>query len=217
MSLYIIATPIGNPDDITLRAQKVLAEADLIVGEERKPLGQLLKSVGLSGRKTDFLNEHSDEKDFGFLLNECRSKKVALVSDCGTPGFCDPGAQLVSLCRKEGIDVVPLPGASSLMTLIAASGLPLKNFVFVGFLPAKKEERVKTLKDIQREKRPQVLMDTPYRLEKLLGELAELMPARKAVIGLDMTSENEEYIEDQFKNLKKQLAGQKREFVLILQ
>ena len=116
MSLSVIATPIGNLGDISYRSVEILKAADLIIGEERKVVSKLIKHLSLGRKEIELLNEHSDQEDLDFLLNECRIKTIALVSDCGTPGFCDPGALLVKACRKAGIKIDILPGASSLMS-----------------------------------------------------------------------------------------------------
>src|SRR5688572_5468117 len=103
MALYVVATPIGNSKDITLRALEILKSAELIIGEEMKVLRQILKNAGVQAPQAETLNEHSTTKDIEFFVGECRDKTVALVSDCGTPGFCDPGADLVKACRKAGV------------------------------------------------------------------------------------------------------------------
>src|SRR6218665_2073060 len=113
MALFVVATPIGNPKDISEHALEILKTADLIVGEELKVLRQQLKAAGVQAKAMDQLNEPSKPADVQFLLEECRTKKVALVSDCGTPGFCDPGADLTKACHQNGIGVHAVPGASS--------------------------------------------------------------------------------------------------------
>lgn len=216
MSLSLVATPIGNIDDITLRALKTLKEAEVIIGEEYREMTTLLKKLDIPKPQLERLNEHSDPEEVQELLKLCKEKKVALISDCGTPGFCDPGADLVQLCRKNHVEIIPVPGASSLMTLLSISGRKTKDFYFRGFLPAKKEEREKAVKETCKDPRPQILMDTPYRLKKLLSELAQTAPKRRAVIGIDMTSAEEQYIEGSLKELQQKLDGQKAEFVLFV-
>lgn len=216
MSLKIIATPIGNPGDITLRAIESLREADVVIGEERSEVSKLLKRLEIKDKKLELLNEHSKDDDVAELLKMCRESKVALVSDCGTPGFCDPGARLVRACRAAGIEVQGLPGASSLMTLLSLNGTDVREFVFRGFLPAERDERTQALNELKREGRAVVLMDTPYRLGRLLSELAEAFGDRKALIGLNLTQETERVIEAPLSKLAKDLEGQKAEFILLL-
>jgi 16S rRNA (cytidine1402-2'-O)-methyltransferase len=216
MALYVVSTPIGNPKDITLHAVDILTSADLVIGEEMKVLRQILKNVGVQAPATETLNEHSDEKDIEFLVGECRDKIVALVSDCGTPGFCDPGADLVKACRKAGITVHSAPGASSLMALLSVAGERIDEFVFKGFLPAKKEDRAAQLKSLANESRTIVLMDTPYRLRTLLEDVAATFPNRQCILGLNLTSENENVIYALGKALPEKIQTKEAEPILLV-
>ena len=216
MPLHLIATPIGNSKDISLRAIETLREADVVIGEERKEVSTLLKFHGIEGKQLELLNEHSKDEDVQDLLALCKTMKVALVSDCGTPGFCDPGARLVAACRAKGLISSPIPGASSLMCLLSMSGQPMQQFLFRGFLPVDKEERRNAIQDLGREQRPVVLMDTPYRLGRLLSELAQLWPDRRALIGCNFTQPNEIVLEGTVSELEKRFTEQKLEFILAL-
>ena len=216
MSLSIVATPIGNLDDITLRAIQALKKAEVIIGEEFRETTTLLKRLDIPKPQIERLNEHSSSEEVDELFELCKTKEVALISDCGTPGFCDPGALLVKMCRQQNVSVIPIPGASSLMTLLSVSGHKMGSFIFRGFLPAKKELRSSSLAQVIQTKEPQIIMDTPYRLSKLLSELSEKSPQRQALLGLNMTQENEEYIEDSLKRLANRFQKVKAEFVLIL-
>jgi 16S rRNA (cytidine1402-2'-O)-methyltransferase len=194
MALFVVATPIGNSKDFTERALEALRTADLVIGEELKPLRQILKSAGVQAPAMDQLNEHSRPADVEHLLEQCRVKNVALVSDCGTPGFCDPGADLVHACHKAGIKVYGLPGASSLMALLSVSGVRVDQFVFFGFLPAKSEQRASALLELVKEKRACVVMETPYRAARLASDLAEHFGDRVCILGLNLTQENERIV-----------------------
>ncbi len=216
MSLNVVATPIGPLEDITLRALQCLKEAELVIGEERKVTLQRLKHWGLLPKPIRLLNEHTEPDEVVELAELCRSQNVALISDCGTPGFCDPGADLVRLCREKGIDVHPLPGASSLLSLLSVSGRRLDRFLFYGFLSNKSEIRAQQLKELKTHKAPVILMDTPYRLTKLLEELAQQFPQRTICLGLDLTQETEAVLEGKATEILAQVRGQKREFILIL-
>jgi 16S rRNA (cytidine1402-2'-O)-methyltransferase len=216
MSLFLVATPIGNPKDISVRALESLKECDFILGEERRELMPFLKSHGLEKKPVDFLNEHSHEKDILDYVQLCREKFVCLVSDCGTPAFCDPGADLVAACRKNKIKVTSVPGASSLMTLISLAGVRLDKFLFLGFLPAETTERLKALEEIRKEKRPIVLIDTPYRLVKLLTELDKVCPDRGSFLGLNLTKDSEATFFGTISSIKNQIGETKAEFVLLL-
>ncbi|HEX4926148.1 MAG TPA: SAM-dependent methyltransferase [Bdellovibrionales bacterium] len=216
MSLFVVSTPIGHPKDITLRALDILKESDLVIGEERSEVSRFLKSLGLSEKPFELLNEHSRPEDVSALAESCKTKRVALVSDCGTPGFCDPGADLVSACRRQGVAVTAIPGASSLMALLSVSGRRLRDFVFVGFLPPDAESRTEAVQKLAREPRPCFVMDTPYRLAKTMRELAAAMPSREAVLGLDLTQETELVLDGTLKDLADQVTERKAEFVLMI-
>ena len=216
MPLNLIATPIGNPLDITLRALEVLKEADVVIGEEQREVSTLLKRLGLNGKRLELLNEHSQDDDVQELLKLCLTLNVALVSDCGTPGFCDPGARLVAACRAQAVPIKPIPGASSLMCLLSISGQPMNQFRFRGFLPADKVERKGALQELAREKQPVILMDTPYRMARLLSELAEAWPTRRVLIGCDFTQETELVLEGSLTDVAAKLGDRKAEFILAL-
>ncbi len=203
MALFVVATPIGNPKDFTVRALEALRNADLVIGEEPKALRSILKAAGVQAPAVDRLNEHSTAKDIEFFVAECFEKNVALVSDCGTPGFCDPGADLVAACRKAGVAVHGLPGPSSLMTLLSIAGARVDSFVFAGFLTAKSEEREAQWRALEKEKRAIILMETPYRAAKFVLELAKHFPSRECVVGLNLTQENEKVIRARGRDLEK--------------
>lgn len=216
MSLYVVATPIGHPKDISLRALEILKEAELVIGEERKVCARFLKSLELLPKEIELLNEHSDQQDLEFLFQQCQHKKVALISDCGTPGFCDPGANLIQLCRKKQIDVHTLPGASSLMVFLSGVGQRLDQFYFRGFLPAKTEVRESEWKKLKNSKIPVIIMDTPYRLSKTLAECAQYLPHSYCYLGAELTKENEIFVEGSPKKLSQKFLGQKKEFLLLI-
>lgn len=216
MPLHLVAIPIGHPDDITARAIETLRTADVIIGEERREVSRLLKALGIEGKRIELLNEHSRDADVSELLALCHTRNTALVSDCGTPGFCDPGARLVAACRTQGERTTPVPGASSLMCLLSVSGQEMREFLFRGFLPAEREARVQALRELERERRPVILMDTPYRLGRLLSELAQKWPERRALLGCDFTQPSETVIEAQLKDLPVLVGERKAEFILAL-
>ncbi len=216
MSLSVIATPIGDAKDISYRAVEALRDADVVIGEEFKEVSKLLKGLDIKGKALEVLNEHSKPEDVEALLKICLEKKVALVSDCGTPGFCDPGAALIHLCRKNSVEVRTLPGASALMGLLSLSGERINQFIFRGFLPAENEARAAEIKKLKTEKRAVILMDTPYRLKKLLTELSETMPSRRALLTCDLTQETEVVVEGLVKDLGAKLVKEKAEFMLLL-
>ncbi len=216
MPLFVVATPIGDPEDLSPRAQRILIEADLIVGEEAKPTRRLLAPFGLQAKTIELLNEHSTAEDVQMLVEHCRSMRVALVTDCGTPGFCDPGAELVAACRSQGIPVHSAPGPSSLMTFLSLTGLRLDQFVFFGFLPRRPPERLTELKRLAQEQRAVVLMETPYRVHQLIDELSEHLPERPLMLGLDLSTTLERIVEGRPRAIKKMQLPPKPECVLML-
>lgn len=216
MSLTIVSTPIGNISDITLRAIEILEAAEIVIGEEHRMVSTLLKRLGIQNKEIYLLNEHSKADDVKELKDLIKSKSVALVSDCGTPGFCDPGWQLIKECRNSGIKITSSPGASSLMTLLSLSSEKIETFTFLGFLPQDKELRSPAIKKIATIKDNIFVMDTPYRMNSFLAELADVLPTHRALIGMDLTYENEEIYEDTLKNLAQKIPKAKREFVLLI-
>lgn len=202
MALFVVATPIGNPGDLSPRAREALAAADLVVGEDLKPLRQILKMAGVQAREMDVLNEHSRPADVEHLCGRCAEAAVALVSDCGTPGFCDPGADLVDQCHRRGIPVHAVAGPSSLMALLSVAGVRVDRFLFWGFLPAKTELRTKAWREIARQTVPVIVLETPYRTDRLVDDLAAEAGARKCVLGLDLTQTTEQVVRGTGREIK---------------
>ena len=218
MSLFIVATPIGNPEDISLRALKILKSSDLIIGEEAKVARQILGQYELKEQFANLrtLNEHTESDELAELLELCRTKNVALISDAGTPSFCDPGFKLVQACRKQKIQVMTAPGASSLMTLVSLSSRELRSFHFLGFLPKEKSARTQTVKMIEKNlHETYVMMDTPYRLRQTLEEIKSL-GSRECLLGLNLTMDDEIITEAAAKNLPDLVKTEKAEFVLLV-
>lgn len=216
MSLFVVATPLGNYGDLSLRAIETLKSCDLVIGEEKREVELLLKRAGAFPKPYELLNEHSKPQELEALVKECATKNVALVSDCGTPGFCDPGADLVSLCRKKKIEIKALPGPSSLMALLSVCGHRVDEFHFMGFLPQESQARTQKLNTLKNSKVATILMDTPYRLKKLLTEISESLPKRQIVLGCDLTQENESVYEGTAQQVLTELKTEKSEFVLLI-
>lgn len=216
MSLTLVATPIGHFEDLSLRGLSVLKSADIIILEEFKESTTLLRAHGITGKDYEQLNEHSTPEDLKRLVEICREKNVALITDCGTPGFADPGADLVRECRKKKIPVRSLPGPSSLMTLLSLSGRRIDQFVFRGFLPAENEARKNAWKTLTTDKRAIVLMDTPYRLGKMMTELQEYFPQRRILLCLDMTQETEQILEGLPQEVQPLIQKNKAEFMVLV-
>lgn len=217
MSLILIATPIGHPGDITLRALHELKSAEVIFGEEFAPLTKLLKLHDIPKPRLELLNEHSTPAQIQDLFDLVKAHRCALVTDAGTPGFCDPGFQLVRLCRDKGIAVSSVPGASSLMSLLSLAGTRVEHFYFRGFLPRENSERLADIRGLMKMKIPVILMDTPYRLKKTLMELSENGPDRKVVLGMNFTQDSERVLEGPLRTVNREVPeGTKAEFLLML-
>ena len=218
--LYLVPTPIGNPDDITLRALTVLRQADCIVCEEFKEGRALLRKYQIE-KPLESLNEHNTSQATPSILRRLTGgESIALVSDCGTPVFSDPGAELVREAIARGVQVVPLPGASSLLPALVGSGFSLDAFVFVGWLSPKKDIRKKQLGDLKRESRTAVIMETPYRLNVLLRERLEVLgPARRVSVAFDLTLPTERFYRGTLGTVTVDIASKnlKGEFVVVIQ
>ncbi|MGE9743341.1 16S rRNA (cytidine(1402)-2'-O)-methyltransferase [Bdellovibrio bacteriovorus] len=214
--LYVVATPIGDVSEISLRALEILKNCDVVICESTKEASKLLRAHGITGKSYEVLDEHSTPEDKAALVPLCAEKTVALVSDCGTPGFCDPGADLVRLCRQKNVPVKSVLGASALMGLLSLSGQRIDEFVFRGFLPAENEARARALKDLTKEKRAIILMDTPYRLKKTLNDMKEHFAQRRFLLTLNLSQEEEIVLEGPIDKLIGGLKADKAEFMLLV-
>lgn len=217
--LYIVSTPIGNYDDITLRAINILHEVDFIICEEYKEAKRLLHHLKIE-KELHSLNEHN-EKEFSFdLLKLIQEKKsAALISDCGTPLFSDPGITLVNLCIESGIEIIPIPGASSLMAALVGSGFNINKFYFAGWLSPKSDLRRKELLRLKGIKELIIIMETPYRLKSILNDITKVFSEKtKGVIAFNLTLPTEEFYRGSIKDLLKLVEEKnlKGEFVLII-
>ncbi len=218
--LYLVATPIGNYADITFRAIDILKSVDLVVYEERKEGSRLLRHFGIE-KPVETLNEHNEAAATFHILNHLKNEKnVAVISDCGTPVFSDPGQLLVRKAVELGIKTVPIPGASSLMPALTVSGFSIDQFVYYGWLSPKRPRRIAELQQLRREQRAIVLMDTPYRLVALLKDIAEVFgESRRLCVAFDLTLPNEEIFHGTAPNLsaKFEKEEKKGEFVVIIE
>jgi 16S rRNA (cytidine1402-2'-O)-methyltransferase len=193
--LYLVSTPIGNPDDITLRALRVLREANAVVCEEPREGARLLRRYQIENEIID-LNEHTERARVPELIERLqRGETIALISDHGTPLLADPGARLVERAIGKQISVTAVPGASSLLTALVVSGLPMERFRFVGMLPVKKNARRAELARWRDERDTWVVLDAPYRLAALLADLCGALGAhRRVVIACDLTTPSEKIV-----------------------
>jgi 16S rRNA (cytidine1402-2'-O)-methyltransferase len=199
--LYLVATPIGNLEDITLRAIRILKEADLIACEDTRRTQKLLHHYGIRKELVSY-HEHNELTRSPELVIELeQGAKIALVSDAGTPGISDPGHRLVTLCLRHHIPVVPIPGPSALVAALAASGLPTDEFLFVGFLPPRSGARRKALDALKTETRTLILYEAPHRVVETLADASDILGARPAVIAREVTKIHEEFLRGSLSDL----------------
>ncbi len=217
--LYIVSTPIGNLNDITIRAIEILRECDLIVAEEAKPTRALLRAHKIE-KSLIFLNEHSTQEVEEEIVAELESgKNIALISDCGTPLLADPGAKLVALCRDRGISMTAIPGASSILAALVVCGFPLDKFSFVGFLPREKSERKQAAASLRSRSETLIILEAPYRLSQLLSDLDDgIGGKRECVVCTNLTMPNEKIHRGSIMEIKEHFIASpfKGEFVVIL-
>ncbi len=214
--LYIVSTHIGNREDITLRAIEVLKLCDLVICEELKEGARILREQNIHNKLETMNEQNEGEKIFKLIEMIQNGKKLALISDCGTPVFADPGYQLVRNAIAQNIEIIVVPGVSSIMAAIVRSGMPTNQFLYAGFLSRKTEERELELLALSKETRTVVLYDTPYRLLPVLEEASKSMPHRKAYIGMNLTLPYETHHYGSFVELYEKFKEQriKAEFVI---
>jgi len=194
-ALYLVATPIGNLEDITLRALRVLKEVDVIACEDTRQTQKLLNHYAIATRTTSY-HEHNEMTRAAELVKQMQEgASVALVTDAGMPGISDPGYRLISLAIRHGVPVVPVPGASAFLAALVASGLPTDSFRFSGFLPAKRGERRAALEAVKNSPRTQVFYEAPHRIVETLTDVAEVLgEARHVVVAREVTKLHEEFL-----------------------
>lgn len=208
-TLYLVATPIGNLEDITLRALRVLRECDVVLAEDTRHTGRLLQHFGISKPLLSCFKFNEARRGQEIVEQLQRGETIALVADAGSPGISDPGERIVRAVLAAGFRVEPVPGPCALVAALTASGLPADEFHFVGFLPHKAGQRRARLQALSQVPGTLVLYESPYRLERLLAELSEVMPEREIVIARELTKKFEEFLRGSPANLL-QLTRQRR-------
>lgn len=217
--LYIVATPIGNLDDMTYRAVETLKNVDVIACEDTRLSKKLLAHYGISKHTISCRARNEAQSSIGIIKLLDEGKDVAYVSDAGTPGISDPGSILVRTARENGFKTIPIPGPSAQTALASIGGFKGKTVLFEGFLPQKSGKRKKRLRELLDREEAFVLYESPFRIEKLMGELAELEPDRSALIGREMTKIHEQYIEGSTERLLEMLGKEvtiKGEFAILV-
>ena len=193
-TLYVVATPIGNRDDITLRALSVLKDVDLIAAEDTRHTGKFLSLHNIKGRLISYHEYNEKERTPGLIDRLKNGSSVALVSNAGTPAVSDPGYRLIKEAIAAGIKIVPVPGVSAAVAALSVSGLATDSFIFIGFCPKKKEKRLDLLKDLNKEKRTIIFYESPRRILRLVEEIKSVMGERHSVLSREITKIHEEFI-----------------------
>ena len=206
-TLYVVATPIGNLEDVSQRALAVLREVDAIAAEDTRRTGRLLAHYGIEKPLKSYYDAVEQRRAPELVAELTAGRSLALVSDAGTPLLSDPGYRLVRAALDAGIDVVPIPGASAVTALVSVAGLPIERFVFEGFLPAKPGKRHKRLESLAAEPRTIVLYESPHHIERTLGEIEELLGDREVVLGRELTKVFEEIVRGRISTVRRSLAG----------
>ena len=217
-TLYLVATPIGNLEDMTLRALRVLRECDVVAAEDTRRTGLLLKHFQISKPLLSYFQFNEAKRSEEIIERLRRGDKIALVTDAGTPGISDPGERVVKAASAAGFRVEPVPGPCALVAGLTASGLPTDEFHFVGFLPHKSGRRRSRLESLKSVAGTLVFYESPYRIEKFLGELVEVFPARQVVLARELTKKFEEFLRGNPAELLEVLAKRKLkgEFVVLV-
>jgi len=218
-TLYLVATPIGNLEDITLRALRVLKECDVVAAEDTRHSGQLLKHFGIARPMLSYFQFNEAKRSEEIIERLRRGEKVALITDAGSPGISDPGERVVKAALSAGFRVEAVPGACALIAALTASGLPTDEFHFIGFLPHKSGQRRKQLERLKTFAGTLVLYESPYRIEKLLNELNEVFPERTVVLARELTKKFEESLRGTARELLEVLKKRslKGEFVVLVE
>jgi 16S rRNA (cytidine1402-2'-O)-methyltransferase len=192
--LFIIATPIGNVDDITLRAINTLKDCDYVLSEDTRRTKKLFLHYNIDNTLNSF-HDHNKERKTPQIITDLKSGlNIALVSDSGTPGISDPGFYLVRECINNDIDVSPIPGPNSVISALVCSGLPTDKFTFYGFIPKSKSKRNRLFNELNLRNETSILFESPHRIQKTLLELSQLMPKRQIVVARELTKKFEEFI-----------------------
>jgi len=208
-TLYIVSTPIGNLEDITLRALRVLKEVDLIAAEDTRHTGLLLKHFGIQKPLTSYFEGNELKKKEFILARLKQGDRIALVSDAGTPGISDPGFRLVQAAIKNEIPIVPVPGPSAVIAALSVSGLATDAFLFKGFLPHRSKKRRELLKGLQDAKETLILYESPHRITETLKDILDVLGDREIVLTRELTKVYEEIIRGKVSEIESQIARRK--------
>ena len=216
--IYLIATPIGNLEDITYRAVKILKEVDIIAAEDTRHSLKLLNYLDISKPMISYHRHNEDVKSDILIEKLKEGKNIALVSDAGTPGICDPGEEIIKKCIELEINVVPIPGACAMINSLICSGISTKEFTFLGFLPLNKKLRKNKLDEIEKSNKTIIIYEAPHKLQTTLKDLQTILTdERKIVLAREVTKIHEEFIRENIENLIEKTQNIKGEIVLIIE
>jgi len=208
-TLYIVSTPIGNLEDITLRAVRILKEVDLIAAEDTRHTGLLLRHFGIQKPLTSYFEGNELKKKEWILSRLNQGDRIALVSDAGTPGISDPGFRLIQVAIENLIPIVPIPGPSAVITALSVSGLPTDAFLFKGFLPHKSKKRKDLLKQLEETKETLIFYESPHRLNETLKDILDILGDREIVLTRELTKIYEEILRGKVSEIQNQITKRK--------
>ena len=215
--LYIVATPIGNLEDITLRALRILKEVDLIAAEDTRQTLKLLNHFEISKPLISY-HRHNEDIKSNILIEKLKNgENIALVSDAGTPGICDPGEDVIKKAIEENIEVIPIPGACALINALIASGLNTSEFLFFGFLPLNKKLRKEKFEEIKKSEKTIIIYEAPHKMKNTLQDLKDVINDRKIVLSRELTKIHEEFIRKNINELLDNIDNLKGEMILIIE
>ena len=215
--LYIVATPIGNLEDITLRALKILKEIDLIAAEDTRQTLKLLNYYDIHKPLISYHRHNEDVKSDVLIEKLKQGNNIALVSDAGTPGICDPGEEIIRKAIENKIEVIPIPGACAMINALVASGIDTKEFIFLGFLPLNKKLRLQKLNEIENSDKTIILYEAPHKMEQTLKDLKQILNNRRIVLAREITKIHEEFIRKDINELIENIENIKGEMILIIE
>jgi len=215
-NLYIVATPIGNLEDISLRALRILREVRLIAAEDTRKTKRLLNAYRIQTPMTSY-HEHNKKIKLDYILNHLKEGDVALVSEAGTPGVSDPGYELIRAATQAGIPVVPVPGPSAVITALVVSGLPTDRFLYLGFLPRRASARKQALKSVAQETETLVILEAPHRLQPTLNDLQLLLGDRQIAVCRELTKLHEEVFRGTIGQAINRFTEPRGEFTLVVE
>lgn len=215
--LYMVATPIGNLEDITIRAVRILKEVDIIAAEDTRHTLKLLNALAISKPMLSYHRHNEEVKTEELIQKLLEGKNIALVSDAGTPVISDPGGEVVKQAIQKGIKVISIPGPCALITGLIASGMDAREFTFIGFLPLNKKNRKEKLIQLQQESRTTILYEAPHKLIATLEDMRTILGERKVVLAKELTKIHETYLQGTIEELLNQLQQPKGEYVILIE